>query len=589
MPSQKWILCLICLLGLSHQGRAQQIGPKNGSLILAGGGRLDQGIYQRFVDLAGGAAARIVMIPTAGTEADYDHTWSGLQRLEPYGLTELSVLHTRDRQIADSENFVEPLRRATGVWFSGGRQWRLADAYLNTRVHAELQALLERGGVIGGSSAGATIQGSYLVRGDTKTSAIVMGDHTEGLGFLNNVGVDQHLLRRNRQFDLIPVLRKHPELLGIGIDEGTAIVVQGDTFEVIGKSYVAVYEQNSINTPKAPFRLLAPKQKYQMKPQEKVLTEILFGSCIKEDQPMPILQSIAGHSPSPDLFLFLGDNIYADTTDIRVMRQKYQRLADNADFSRLVSSIPILATWDDHDFGMNDAGTSYEQKEASQRAFLDFWQDSPDSVRRQRPGIHATQVFGPKGKRVQVILLDTRFFRSDLEKSEKRIGGPYVPSKDTTKTMLGQAQWTWLEEQLKRDAEIRIIVSSIQLVADDAGQECWANLPHERNRFFQLVKETGAKGIVVVSGDRHWAELSVEDQAAAYPIFDLTSSSLNQAHGRGTPTPNSKRANPSTYHRENYGRIAIDWDANSPSIQLEIIDLHGDVQLRHSVPLADLQ
>lgn len=589
MALRKRSLYLTFLFGLSISGYGQSIGPQKGSLILAGGGRLDPALFQRFVDLAGGSSARIVMIPTAGAEADYDPSWSGLRRFEAYDIADLRLLHSRDRQIADSESFTRPLRSATGVWFSGGRQWRLADAYLHTRVHTELKALLERGGVIGGSSAGATIQGSYLVRGDTKTSAIVMGDHTEGFGFLKNVGVDQHLLRRNRQFDLLPVLRKHPSLLGIGIDEGTAILVQGDTFEVLGQSYVAVYEQDHINDPSAPFRLLAPKQTYQMKPQARTVSEVLFGSCIQEEQPMPILQSILDHHPTADLFLFLGDNIYADTTDIDLMQAKYRRLARDPGFSQLVSTFPILATWDDHDFGMNDAGTSYELKEASQNAFLDFWQDPPYSPRRQRPGIYQAELYGPPGKRLQIILLDTRYFRSDLEKGEKRVGGPYVPSSDTSKTMLGEAQWNWLGSQLKRDAELRIIVSSIQLVSDDAGQECWANLPHERDRFFQLLTDTQANGVFVVSGDRHWSELSVEDQETEYPIFDLTSSSLNQAHGRGTPTDNSHRANPNTYHKENYGRVVIHWDEPDPRVELEIIDLQGDVQIRHSLHLKDLQ
>ncbi len=150
------------------------------------------------------------------------------------------MLHTRDPKVADTEAFVAPLRTATGVWFGGGRQWRLADSYLNTRTQKELFALLDRGGVIGGSSAGATIQGSFLVRGDTVGNELVEGDHHVGLGFLKNAAIDQHILVRNREFDLIPLIEKHPELLGIGINESTAIVVQGDQFEVIGANYVAI-------------------------------------------------------------------------------------------------------------------------------------------------------------------------------------------------------------------------------------------------------------------------------------------------------------------------------------------------------------
>ncbi len=152
------------------------------------------------------------------------------------------MLHTYDRSAAETDAFVRPIREAGGVWFGGGRQWRLADSYLNTKTHHELWALLDRGGVIGGSSAGATIQGSYLARGDTRTNTIMMGDHEEGLAFVKNVAIDQHLLRRNRQFDLLEITAARPELLGIGLDENTAIIVQGDEFEIMGESYVVIYD-----------------------------------------------------------------------------------------------------------------------------------------------------------------------------------------------------------------------------------------------------------------------------------------------------------------------------------------------------------
>ena len=161
-----------------------------------------------------------------------------------------------------------PLRRARGVFFGGGRQWRLADAYLNTQTHRELFALLERGGVVSGSSAGASIMGSFLVRGDTETNTLMIGDHIEGFGLLKNVGIDQHLLRRNRHFDLIEVIQAHPELLGIGLDEDTAIVVEGDRFEVIGQSYVAIYDNQRQIPPGGRFFFLAPGDGYDMGSRE---------------------------------------------------------------------------------------------------------------------------------------------------------------------------------------------------------------------------------------------------------------------------------------------------------------------------------
>lgn len=217
------------------------IGPKNGSLVIMGGGRSDA-IRLKFIELAGGKNAAIVVVPTAGGGDDYNVTSSGAIYLKNLGATNVTVLHTNDPNVANSDSFVEPLRKAQGVWFGGGRQWRLVDAYKDTLTEKMFHQVLERGGVIGGSSAGATIQGSYLSRGDTKNNQIMMGDHEEGFGFLKNVAIDQHVLARNRQFDMFDILKHRPELLGIGIDESTAIFVRNNEFEVIGKSYAIVYD-----------------------------------------------------------------------------------------------------------------------------------------------------------------------------------------------------------------------------------------------------------------------------------------------------------------------------------------------------------
>ncbi|HEX9729313.1 MAG TPA: cyanophycinase [Gemmatimonadales bacterium] len=247
---------------------AQEVGPANGALVVVGGAMQDPAIVRRFLDLAGGPDAPIVVIPTAGGAEAYDQYWSGLRQFKEQGATNLTVLHTTDRAVSNSDAFVEPLRAARGVWFAGGRQWRLADAYLDTKVHAALWALLARGGVIGGSSAGATIQGSYLARGDTRNNTIMMGDHVEGLGFLKEVAIDQHLLRRNRQFDLIEVIEAHPALLGIGIDENTAIVVQGDDFEVMGQGYVAIYDHGAQIDSGGKFYFLAPGDRFDLQTRE---------------------------------------------------------------------------------------------------------------------------------------------------------------------------------------------------------------------------------------------------------------------------------------------------------------------------------
>ncbi len=244
------------------------VGPANGALVIVGGALQDEAIWQRFIDLAGGPDAPIVVIPTAGGGDDYDQYYQGLRPLKALGATNLTVLHTNDPEVADSEAFVAPIREARGVWFPGGRQWRLADSYLDTRTEEALWDVLERGGVIGGSSAGATIQGDYLVRGDTRTNTVMMGDHEEGFAFLRGVAIDQHLLRRNRQFDLIEVIEAKPELLGIGIDENTAIVVNGDQFQVMGQGYVAIYDHERQIDTGGQFYLLAPGDRYNLATRE---------------------------------------------------------------------------------------------------------------------------------------------------------------------------------------------------------------------------------------------------------------------------------------------------------------------------------
>jgi cyanophycinase len=226
----------------------------------------DAAIVQRFIALAGGTEAPIVIIPTAGdADEEYDQYWSGLKQWRDNGARHITVLHTRDRKVADSEAFVKPIREARGVFFAGGRQWRLADSYLDTRTHKELAALMNRGGVIGGSSAGASILASFMVRGDTSSNEKMIGDHTVGLGFLKNAAIDQHLLRRNRQFDMLEVIDKHPALLGIGIDEDTAIVVRGDQFDVIGKSYVVVYSQKPVVGATGRFYFMGAGDRFDMK------------------------------------------------------------------------------------------------------------------------------------------------------------------------------------------------------------------------------------------------------------------------------------------------------------------------------------
>jgi cyanophycinase len=244
MRLRQYILFIAFCLMQTSLGFTQNIGPKNGSLVIAGGGSPEPWLMQRILELAGGPQALIVIIPTSSSSNNIGSAYQGkaYKLFMDQGATNLTVIHTSDRDRANSDVFVQSIREAQGVWFGGGRQWRTADAYLGTKTEEALWELLDRGGVISGSSAGATIQGSYLARGDTKNNQIMMGDHEEGFGFLKNVAIDQHTLTRNRHFDMFDILKNRPELLGISIDENTAIIVKGNEFEVIGESYVLIYD-----------------------------------------------------------------------------------------------------------------------------------------------------------------------------------------------------------------------------------------------------------------------------------------------------------------------------------------------------------
>ncbi|UCF97345.1 MAG: alkaline phosphatase family protein [Spirochaetaceae bacterium] len=291
----------------------------------------------------------------------------------------------------------------------------------------------------------------------------------------------------------------------------------------------------------------------------------------------------------PDLFIFLGDNIYADTVNMSVMRRKYERLAGSSSFRHLLRSCPVVAVWDDHDYGANDAGSEYPKKEESKRLFLDFWQEPADSPRWQREGIYAAYQFGPEQRRVQVLLLDTRTFRDPLVRGNPRPTdalGPYVSNPDPAATLLGDRQWQWLEAQLDLPAQIRIIVSSIQLIPEFSGWESWANFPFEKRRLLDLLKKNRIEGVIFISGDRHFAEISVLQREHSYPLYEMTSSALNLRHPSGQTGENLYRID-GTYLRENFGDIRIRW-SGEPAISLSIRDLRGDVRLETIFPLSEL-
>ena len=253
-----------------------EYGPAKGTLVIVGGGSLEgTGILEKFIQLAGGPDAHFVIVPTAGGNKNPDgtiHVYKEEQVIASWlkrGLKNVKMLHTHDPKVADTEEFVKPLREANAVWFDGGRQWNIVDSYMNTITYKEFHKVLERGGVIGGSSAGATIQGDYLVRGAIAGAQIMMTpepEHEHGFNFLRKSAIDQHINTRNRWDDLIQVIQRYPNLLGIGLSEGTAIIVQGDQFEVMGKWKVAIHDNTRLYQPwEKPYYVLSVGDVYDLK------------------------------------------------------------------------------------------------------------------------------------------------------------------------------------------------------------------------------------------------------------------------------------------------------------------------------------
>ncbi|HEV2388326.1 MAG TPA: cyanophycinase [Candidatus Acidoferrales bacterium] len=257
-------MALAASQGAAGPATAKTVGPAKGWLVIVGGGTVVPEIIERYVALAGGPDAQFVVFPTAGNDP-VDTVKVRQQFMKTFGVKNVVVLHTRDRRTANSRKFVQPLLRANAVWFYGGRQWRLSDAYLGTLTEREVKAVLARGGVVGGSSAGATIQGSFLVRGSVKNNTIMVAarpTHRMGFGLLRDSAIDQHLIVRHRENDLVPVIASRPKLLGIGIDQSTAIVVHGNEFEVIGATRVAIYDNQMHDGKK--YYFLSHAQKFNL-------------------------------------------------------------------------------------------------------------------------------------------------------------------------------------------------------------------------------------------------------------------------------------------------------------------------------------
>lgn len=322
---------------------------------------------------------------------------------------------------------------------------------------------------------------------------------------------------------------------------------------------------------------------------------IAFGSCAKQDKPQPIWNAVL--AASPDLFIFLGDNVYGDTRDPAVLHAKYAELAAQPGFRRLCETTPILATWDDHDYGENDAGADYPIKEDSRRIFCDFWGEPPHSLRRRRDGIYDSLIFSAEDRRLQVVLPDLRFNRTPLRAAElggKRyddwakgielqgadVPGPYQRNPDPMATMLGKDQWQWLEDQLATPADARILASSLQVVADFPGWEAWINYAEDHQRLLQAIRRHRAHGLVCISGDTHYAEISRLETNVPYPLWDFTSSGLTEVWA---VTPPNARRRGTVLREPNFGLITIDWFAERPSLLMQAIDERGTPRLEQRV------
>jgi alkaline phosphatase D len=271
---------------------------------------------------------------------------------------------------------------------------------------------------------------------------------------------------------------------------------------------------------------VAPATAWRDLNEATLLERIALGSCLDQAKPQPIWKAML--QQRPQLFIMMGDNVYGDgpSPDLKELRHAYALQARQPELAKVRASIPFLRIWDDHDYGLNDGGASFAYKAKAAELFHEFWQSRPEAPE----GLYHSRIYGPSGRRVQIIMLDTRWFRSPLKPKTESFQhwGKYEPDDDPAKTMLGEAQWTWLERELKKPAELRILVSSIQVLAEGHGFERWGNLPRERDRLLRLLDATNAKGVILLSGDRHSGALYKLERRGSYPLVELTSSSLRR-------------------------------------------------------------
>lgn len=301
---------------------------------------------------------------------------------------------------------------------------------------------------------------------------------------------------------------------------------------------------------------------------ETVLTRILIGSCNDEEMASPALARIA--EEDADLFIMTGDNVYGDRdgrtyvnndADLTELRNAFEELTTREEFRAVRARHPMMVAWDDHDYGANDGGRDFAFRRFSERIHEQFWGLDEEDVGNW-DGTYYARSFGPVGQRVQIIMLDTRFFRSELTPTDE-YGAEgkerYIPASKPLQDMLGGDQWTWLSNELRKPADVRLIVSSIQVLPTTHGWESWSRLPSERQHLFDLVSESGAEGVVFVSGDRHASFLYEDKSALPYPAYEITSSSLNVPLSQETKEKDNRQIG-AGFSQENFGEIAINWE-----------------------------
>jgi len=298
---------------------------------------------------------------------------------------------------------------------------------------------------------------------------------------------------------------------------------------------------------------------------------IVFASCNDQDRPQPLWRPII--ETQPDLFIWGGDNIYADTDDMKKMKADYDKVWANADYQELSNKTKIIGTWDDHDYGKNDLGVNWKMKKESQKLFLDFLKVPESDVRRKQEGVYSSETISTEKGSVKIILLDTRYFRSPLKKSTIE-GKRYEPwQKEGGGTILGKTQWQWLENEMKDDsADFTLLVTSIQFLSDEHGYEKWANFPTEQLKMYEVLQQAKAKNIILLSGDLHQAEFSVNTEAGlGYPLIDFTTSGLTHTYPEMPWKPNKYRVGAGS-KALNFGVLKFDFKNKSARIEIRSLD-----------------